>query len=245
MVRKNFEKDIYYIGSGNKYLYWNIFPDEEKYSKILYYLSTEGKVPTSFKNLYYDFSYNKNDDEQYEDQFQSKSKNSLKNMDLDSEKQVISDFHSCSRRNVRETPTREFFGLRHSLRDNSSTESLRFESSTGNRTYETAFAAARQSHSTVRTQNCPNTNIYFCEMCTVDIIGTVTNSHDCSIFCMCPCCALGFMDSGKRIFRRPHPMKLYESGIDSRRTIWPQRSFGTKSGVEDKGPVIFDKYKKN
>ena len=46
MVHKNFVKDIYYIGSENKYIYWNVFPDEEKYSKILYYLSTEGNAPT-------------------------------------------------------------------------------------------------------------------------------------------------------------------------------------------------------
>ena len=103
-------------------------------------------------------------------------------MNLDSEKQVFSDFNSCSRRNVQEKPTREFFGLRHSLRDDSSTKPLRFDSSTEDRTYETAFAVTRQSHSTIRTKNCPNSNIYFCKMCTVDVLGTVTNSRNCSIF---------------------------------------------------------------
>ena len=49
MVRKNFDKDIYYIGNEDRYIYWNVFPDQEKYSKFLYYLSTEGKTPTSFK----------------------------------------------------------------------------------------------------------------------------------------------------------------------------------------------------
>ena len=28
MVRKNFEKDLYYIGMGEKYTCWNVFPDE-------------------------------------------------------------------------------------------------------------------------------------------------------------------------------------------------------------------------
>ena len=54
MVRKNFDKDIYYIGNEDRYIYWNVFPDQEKYSRFLYYLSTEGKAPTSFKNMYYD-----------------------------------------------------------------------------------------------------------------------------------------------------------------------------------------------
>ena len=92
----------------NKYLYWNVFPDEEKHSKFLYYLSTEENVPTSFKNLYYDFSYDKYDEEQYEDQLRCKNKNSLKNMDLNSEKQGVSDLHSFSRRNVRGNTTRNF-----------------------------------------------------------------------------------------------------------------------------------------
>ena len=30
MVRKNFDRDIYYIGGGTKFTYWNVFPNEEK-----------------------------------------------------------------------------------------------------------------------------------------------------------------------------------------------------------------------
>jgi len=78
MVCKFFDKDIYYIGSGSKYLYWNIFPDEEKYSRFSYYLSTERNVPTSFKNLYYNFSYNENEYGRYEDEVHDNNNNSLK-----------------------------------------------------------------------------------------------------------------------------------------------------------------------
>ena len=98
MVRKKIDKDIYYIGNGSKYLYWNVFPDEEKYSRFVYYLSTEGNVPTSFKNRYYDFSYDENESGRYEDEVHNNNKNSLKNIDLNSDDRGFLDFHSCSRK---------------------------------------------------------------------------------------------------------------------------------------------------
>ena len=36
MVHKNFDRDIYYIGGGTKFTYWNVFPNEEKCSKYMY-----------------------------------------------------------------------------------------------------------------------------------------------------------------------------------------------------------------
>ena len=136
---------------------------------------------------------------------------------------------------------REFFGLRPSLLDDSSTGPLRFDSSTEDRTYAMNFAAARQSHSTVRTKNCSNFNIYFCPMCTVDLLGTVTNLRNCPISRMCPRCVLRFTGGGKIIFRKPHPMKLYESGTDFDGTNLSRRSLGTTNNVKGKDLVIFDK----
>ena len=89
MVRKIFDKDIYYIGNEDRYIYWNVFPDQEKYSKFLYYLSTEGKAPTSFKNMYYDSSYDDTEDVHSNMSPYCKDENSPKNMDLNSEKQQI------------------------------------------------------------------------------------------------------------------------------------------------------------
>ena len=57
MVRKIFEKDLYYIGPGEKYTYWNVFPDEDKQSRYSYYLSTIGNSNLEFENMYYDIDY--------------------------------------------------------------------------------------------------------------------------------------------------------------------------------------------
>ena len=62
MVCENFDKDIYYIGNEDRYIYWTVFPDQEKYSEFLYYLSMEGKVPSRFKNIDYDSSYDDTED---------------------------------------------------------------------------------------------------------------------------------------------------------------------------------------
>ena len=244
MVRKNFDKDIYYIGNGSKYLYWNVFPDEEKYSRFVYYLSTVGEVPTSFKNLYYDFSYDENEYGQYEDKGNNNNKNSLEIIDLNSDDRGFLDFYSHSRKNERENPTREFLDVRDFSRDDSSTGPLRFDFATGDRTYKTAFAATRQSRSTVRTRNCPNSNIYFCSMCTVDLLGTVTNSRNCPLSRICPRCTLRFSDGGKIIFRKPTKMKYYENGNKLYRTKSPQRIYDTQRCEGYKNSVINDNYNK-
>ena len=61
MVRKNFEKDLYYIGPGVKYTYWNVFPDEEVQSRFSYHISTVGNVSKKFENMYYGCDYEKYD----------------------------------------------------------------------------------------------------------------------------------------------------------------------------------------
>ena len=87
MVHKIFDKDIYHIGNEDRYIYWNVFPDQEKYSKLLYCLSTKGKAPKSFKNMYYDSSYDDTKDVHSNMTQYYKDENSPKNMDLISEKQ--------------------------------------------------------------------------------------------------------------------------------------------------------------
>ena len=46
----------------------------------------------------------------------------------------------------------------------------------------------------------------------MDILGTVTNLRNGSIFDVCPCCVLKYLCGGKRIMRRPHQQILYKSG---------------------------------
>ena len=73
-------------------------------------------------------------------------------------------------------------------RDNLGTEPLRFESSTEDRTYEVPYAATRQSHSTVHNNYVSNSLVYFCQLCTMDTLGAVTNLRNCPIFDVCPYC---------------------------------------------------------
>ena len=77
-----------------------------------------------------------------------------------------------------------FYDVRGSSRDNFGTEPLRFDSSTEDRTYKVPYAATRQSHNTVRNNYIPNSLIYFCQLCTMDTLGAVTNLRNCPIL-MC------------------------------------------------------------
>ena len=83
MVRKIFDRDIYYIGSDTKFTYWNVFPNEEKCSKYMYYLSTEGTVPASFENFYYDEDYDAQTLSKQKYRHILKKENSLKTTDLE------------------------------------------------------------------------------------------------------------------------------------------------------------------
>ena len=53
----------------------------------------------------------------------------------------------------------------------------------------------------------------------MDILGTVTNLCNYSIFTVCPFCALRHLYGGKRILRRSHRNILCENGIGSHDTI--------------------------
>ena len=53
----------------------------------------------------------------------------------------------------------------------------------------------------------------------MDTLGAVTNLRNCSIFGVCPYCALRHPYSGKRILRSPHWKIFYESGIGNHDTI--------------------------
>ena len=103
-------------------------------------------------------------------------------MDLNSEKQQSSDFYSKTRKNEHKNRTKIFYDVRESSRDNFGTEPLRFDSSTDDCTYKVPYAVTRQSHSTVRNNYVSNSLVYFCQLCTMDIIGTVTNLCNCPIF---------------------------------------------------------------
>ena len=85
MVCKNFEKDLYYIGPGEKYTYWNVFPDEDKQSRFSYYLSTIGNSNLEFENMYYDVDYKLSENLHNNIDDALRSKNSDKNMATDSE----------------------------------------------------------------------------------------------------------------------------------------------------------------
>ena len=111
------------------------------------------------------------------------------------------------------------YNVCESSRDNFGTEPLRFESSTEDRTYKVPYAATRQSHSTVRNNYISNSLVYFCQLCTMDTLGAVTNLCNCPIFDVCPYCALRHPCSGKRILRSSHRKIFYESGIGNHNTI--------------------------
>ena len=72
----------------------------------------------------------------------------------------------------RKNRTKIFYDVRGSSRDNFGTEPLRFESSTEDRTYEVPYAVTRQSHNTIRNNYIPNSLVYFCQLCTMDTLGT-------------------------------------------------------------------------
>ena len=98
LVHKNFEKDLLYIGLGEKYTYWNVFPKEDKNSQFLYYLSTVGNTSEKFEDIYYELDCKKGRTLNYNNQDFHIKKKSEKNVAPDSE-----DFRSqfCSKICVR------------------------------------------------------------------------------------------------------------------------------------------------
>ena len=194
-------------------MYFQMKKNIQKFCTI--YLQKGMHLRTSFKNMYYKFSYNNNGRGQYKGQAHLKNKNSLKNIELRRLRRTrIFWFWFVFTYNWTKILYQEVFDPRNFPRTDSSTKPLRYDFSTGDRTYETALATARQSHSTVGIQNSPNSKIYFCSMWTVDLLGTFTNLCNCPLSRICPRCALRFTGGGKRIFRRPCQMKLYETRID-------------------------------
>ena len=140
-------------------------------------------------------------------------------MDLNSEKQKFSDLYSNTRKNEHKNRTKKFYDVRGSSRDDLGTEPLRFDFSTKDCTYEVSYAATRQSHSTVRNNYVSNSLVYFCQLCTMDTLGAVTNLRNCPIFDVCPYCALRHPYGGKGILRSPHWKIFCESGIGNHDTI--------------------------
>ena len=59
LVHKIFEKDLLYIGLGEKYTYWNVFLYEDRNPQFWYYLSTVGNMSDKFENICYDCNYEK------------------------------------------------------------------------------------------------------------------------------------------------------------------------------------------
>ena len=57
-----------YVGLGEKYTYWNVFPDEDKNSQFLYYLSTVGNTSDKFENIHYELDYEKGRTPNYNNQ---------------------------------------------------------------------------------------------------------------------------------------------------------------------------------
>ena len=58
--------------------YWNVFPDEDKNSTFLYYLSTVGNTSDKFENIYYEPNYEKEHTSIYDSIKFSNQKNSEK-----------------------------------------------------------------------------------------------------------------------------------------------------------------------
>ena len=146
MVRKNFEKDLYYIGPGEKYTYWNVFPDEDKQSRYSYYLSTIGNSNLEFENMYYDIDYELGENLHNNIDDVLKNKNSDENMAPDSENVTEQNFIQDSRNEVHEYSTEHYFHTYKNVHENSRTGPLSCVSSTGDPTYNTAIAAGTQCH---------------------------------------------------------------------------------------------------
>ena len=150
MVRKNFDRNIYYIGGGTKFTYWNVFPNEEKCSKYMYYLSTEGKVQASFENLYYDKDYDAQTLSKQKYRHILKKENSLKTTDLEAQNCEKKTFYSDPQENVHEDCTKKFCDLTDDVCEKTSSENFVFDLSTVVGTYDAALTVEEQSYSTVR-----------------------------------------------------------------------------------------------
>ena len=206
MVRKNFEKDLYYIGPGEKYTYWNVFPEEDKQSRFSYYLSTIGNSNLEFENMYYEIDYDLGENLHYNTNEGLRNKNSDQNMASDSKNVTEENFIQNSRNKVRKCSTEEYFDVRTDVHENSSTGPLSCVSGTANPTYDTAFAAETQCRDMVRTK-MTKTNSYFCPFCNLFPVEYV---HDLNIFPflhVCSICVIRKNIYFKRMFRElRHPV---------------------------------------
>ena len=77
----------------------------------MYYLSTEGKVPASFENLYYDKDYDAQTLSKQKYRHILKKENSLKTTDLEVQNCEKKTFYLNSRENVHEDCTKNFCDL--------------------------------------------------------------------------------------------------------------------------------------
>ena len=77
----------------------------------------------------------------------------------------------------------------------------------------------------------------------MDKLGTVTNLHNCSIFAICPYCALRHPYGGKRIMRSPHRKIFCESGIGNHDTTpiqYEKRTSKNNSVINDNEKIILE-----
>ena len=136
----------------------------------MYYLSTEGKVPASFENLYYDEDYDAQALSQKKYRHISKKENSLKNTDLENQNCKKKPFYSDPRENVHGKCTEIFCSLTDHVCEKPSNENFDlFDSNTEVGTYDATFTVEEKSYSTVRTPLGANSHIYFCQYCTVNL----------------------------------------------------------------------------
>ena len=152
MVRKFFEKDMYYIGPGDKYTYWNVFPDEEKQSRFSYHISTVGNHSSEFENMYYDKHLIKADIPYCNNVDRTKNKNSEENMALVSEEIQVQNSHLDSCRNLRNLHTEDSNDVRKNVYGDLSNGTLRCDSSMSNSTYAPDSAKNARCHIPVGTK---------------------------------------------------------------------------------------------
>ena len=116
----------------------------------MYYLSTEGKVPTSFENLYYDEYYDLQTLSKHKYRNIVEEKISYKNTDPETQNCEKKPINSDPQENVHERCTDNFCDLTDHVCEKPSTEIFVFDSSTEVGTYDAALTGEEQSYSSVR-----------------------------------------------------------------------------------------------
>ena len=127
LVYNIFEKDLLYIGLCKKYTYWHVFPDEDKNSQFLYYLSTIEDTSDKFENIYYEPNYEKEHTSIYDSIKFSNQKNAQKNVAPDSEDISEPIFLKNSCTFSRNSPTGHFCNVQGHVREDCSTGALGFD----------------------------------------------------------------------------------------------------------------------